>query len=150
LEASQRGVSQEELEKEQEVQQTIASKVESLTGSLSKMSERSETMRLELAKLQETASLSKTTPSKKEAEDLNETRRQVVYETAKVGAVLETMQGQLAQKLKIARKNAEKSSLDLALVREIWRCAKDDVTECQAELDKCKSGIAEVSTIDMT
>jgi hypothetical protein len=142
LEASQRGVSEEELEKEQEVQEKIASQVASLTGSLAKMSERSETLRLELAKLQETAS-----PSKKDGEDLNEKRRQVVYETAKVGAVLETMQGQLGQKLKIARKNAEKSSLDLALVREIWRCAKDDVTECQAELDKCTSGIAEVSNV---
>jgi hypothetical protein len=133
-------VSEEELEKEKEEQEKIVSKTTSLTGSLDKMSNHAESLRTELANLEKGPQ-----SSKKAAEALAK-KEELAHETVKIGAVFETMQGVLEQRLKIAKANGEKRSIDLATVREIWREATQDVTDAQAEVDACQTRIAEVSS----
>jgi ABC-type phosphate transport system auxiliary subunit len=143
LEAVMKGKSEEELEKEKEVQETMAAKVCSLAGSFGKMSHQTEALRNELKRLEETDD-TPTKTSKKAIAELAKKKEQLVTETAKVGAILETLEGELKQKLQMAKANADTMSLELASIRERWRLAKDDVTDAQAELDQCRSRITQV------
>jgi ABC-type phosphate transport system auxiliary subunit len=136
-------MSAEQLEKEKEVEEKIVSKVTSLTGSLGKMSKQSESLRMELANLEKGPQ-----NSKQAAEALAKKKEELAHGTAKIGAVFETMQGELEQRLKIAKVKGEKRSIELATVRERWRQANHDVTDAQAELDGCQTRIAEVSSDD--
>ena len=136
VEALKRGKSKKEIEKEKTVHKKIAAKVSSLSGSLGKMSEHSDSLKVELAELEKGATTKKGTLL------LAKKKQELAKESAKVGALYETMLSELEHKLKIAKAKQEEKSLELASFRESWHEARRAVTDAQAEVDVCKSRVA--------
>jgi DNA repair exonuclease SbcCD ATPase subunit len=131
IQTIKRGLSPEEIKKEKEPKDNIEEQLASLKSSLEKASQN-------LAEKQEAASKdsSKKQTLKKEIEE--------------VGTILETMEQVYYQKLELAKSVADKASLDLARVREQWRHDKDDVTDVQANIQRCQSQLSKLKEVSPT
>jgi hypothetical protein len=131
---SERELTQDEIETEQEVDDALNEKLETLNATFKKMSQRCEGLRNEVDGLGSAAVL-------------KQKRELLLNDTRKMGAVMESIQDVYKDKLKFAKKKAKNVSVRFTGVREIWRVANDAVTTAQAEYDKCVSRVDEVCSI---
>ena len=124
------GMSQDEIEAEKEMEEVFNKKHATLTGSYDKVSNHIERIQTQISEGVATQKL----------------KNDLLIETSKMGALMESLQDASKDKLKAAKAKAEKLSDKLASVRELWKVATEDVTNAQAEYDKYVSKIQQVCT----
>ena len=134
LDYAEREISQEEIEEEQEREEALTKKHTSLRDSLIKVSKKVGEMQAKIAESGES-------PASKKSK--------LLVETSKRGALLESQQDVLKDKLKTAKAKADKVREKYISVRGVWNAANERVTEAQAEYDKCVSEIEQVSKYTM-
>jgi chromosome segregation ATPase len=138
LEALKRGKSEEEIETELEAKEKIVTKIASLNTSFDKMKEQADVLQKDVDELENDSS------SKANADKLKGKKESLSMAVAKVGAVLESLEGQLKDKLTLANVKMEDCSAQFKWVREELRLAKEVVTQVQAAIIGCQKRLKEV------
>jgi archaellum component FlaC len=130
LHTLQQGLSPDDIKKVKETKEKISTELTSLTGSLEKASKDLTDSQEAVARLDCDASNN---------DELKNNKENLEKNIATVGDILKKLEEVYGQQLEMAKSDADKASLDLAAVRERWREAKDDVTNAQAEVERCQS-----------
>jgi septation ring formation regulator EzrA len=138
LEVLKRGTSEEEIEKELETKEKMTMKITSLNTSFDKMKEQADTLKKEIEELEGNSS------SKSDANKFKGKKESMSIAVAKVGAVMESLEGQLKDKLALANTKVEEWSSKFKLVREELRLANEVVTQVQREITECQKNLKEV------
>lgn len=128
-----RGKSNEEIEQENEAKARATQKVASLNASFDKMWQQTE---LAIKEASEGGKNSKTATKKHDA---------VVMAATKAGAVLESVEGELKSRLKLAQAKADDVLSEFERVRGELRHANKDVQETKKELNSCLEKKKQVS-----
>lgn len=140
MEALKRGKSEEEIEQEQETKAKVATKINTLNTSFVKMKAQSDAIKKEVEEVQ------KGSLSKAKSEAVKVKKESLLMSVAKVGAVLESLEGQLKDKLVLAKAKMDDCSSEFKRVREELRLAKEAVTQVQGEILDCQQQLKEVRT----
>jgi len=141
LAALKRGKSEEEIELEQEKKEKVKQKIVSLTASLDKMKGQAHALQKEIKKLEDAAS------SKVNADELKKKKEALSMATAKEGAVLESIEVELKEKLALAKVKMEDCSAEFNRTRHELQAAKETVTSIQSEVIECQRKLKEVGNI---
>lgn len=129
----------DEDEKENEMNQAIEQKMGSLENTLGRLSG-------QIANLRGQFLESTTNAGKVASAEIERKREEFLHEASKVGAVMETMQDQWKQKLKLAKRKAERVTYEITLGKEKLKRANEYVSKAQdgynqrqSEIDKVRS-----------
>lgn len=125
------------MRKELDTKKKVSKKVASLNVSFEKMSEHAEKMQKELEELAKDTSTGATQKIRKKKEAL-------LLEKNKVGAILESVESQLKERLVVQKRKVEDTTSELERVQKDLKDSQQAVSDTTEDISKLEKRMAEV------